>query len=142
MPDITRTIEIPAPPSAVWRWLSSEEGLRCWLSPELEIDLRVGGAYRMPGGDGKTQITGTVLTIVPEGSLVLAWMVVGSDWVHPGRLRISLEPLATGTRVELVHDGFAGIGTTRWSEVERGYERGAERHQVLERLAHVVSTRD
>jgi uncharacterized protein YndB with AHSA1/START domain len=30
MPEVARSIEIQAPPSAVWRWLSSAEALRRW----------------------------------------------------------------------------------------------------------------
>ncbi len=47
MPEVVRTIEIAAPPSAVWRWFATQEGLRRWLSPNVEIDLRVGGLWRM-----------------------------------------------------------------------------------------------
>jgi uncharacterized protein YndB with AHSA1/START domain len=69
MPEVIRSIDIQAPPSAVWRWLATEEALRRWLSPDLDIDLRVGGTYRMLGGDEKTWISGTVLELVPEGRL-------------------------------------------------------------------------
>ncbi|SNY42831.1 SRPBCC family protein [Paractinoplanes atraurantiacus] len=138
MPEVARSIEISRPPSAVWRLLSTADGLREWLSPEVEIDLRVGGAYRMPGGDGETWISGVVLELVPEGRLVLSWLEEGSGWVHPGRLLVTLEPIAGGTRVSLVHDGFAGIGKDEWQETLEAYERGADKHQVLERLAAAV----
>jgi uncharacterized protein YndB with AHSA1/START domain len=140
MPEVVRNLEIPAPPSAVWRQLSTPEGLRRWLSPELEIDLRVGGAYRMPGGDGTTRISGTVLEIVPEGRLVLSWLEEDSGWVHPGRLVITLAATASGTRVGLVHDGFAGIGKADWAGTQQAYERGADKHQVLQRLAGAVAS--
>jgi uncharacterized protein YndB with AHSA1/START domain len=139
MPEVARTIEIAAPPSSVWRWLSTQEGLRRWLSPGLDIDLRVGGAYRMPGGDGETTISGTVLEMVPEGRLVLSWLEEDAGWIHPGRLVITVEPTASGTRVGLVHDGFAGIGKPGWAATLQAYERGADRHQVLQRLAAVVA---
>ncbi|GID29341.1 SRPBCC family protein [Paractinoplanes brasiliensis] len=139
MPEVTRSIEIPAPPSAVWAWLSTQDGLRRWLSPDLVIDARVGGAYRMPGGDGETWVSGVVLEMVPEGRLVLSWLEEESGWVHPGRLVISLEPTAAGTLVHLVHDGFAGIGKPGWEATREAYERGADKHQVLRRLAGVVT---
>jgi uncharacterized protein YndB with AHSA1/START domain len=140
VPEVVRSIEIPAPPSSVWRLLSSQDGLRGWLSADIEIDPQVGGAYRMPGGDGSTWISGTVLEIVPEGRLVLSWLEEDAGWVHPGRLVIALEPIAAGTRVSLVHDGFAGIGKPGWPATVRAYERGADKHQVLQRLAHAVTT--
>src|SRR5947208_16560045 len=99
MPEVARSIEIPAPPSAVWPWLSTLEGLRRWLSPEVEIDLRIGGTYRMLGEDGSTWITGTVLDLVPEGRLVLSWLEEEAGWIHPGRLVVTLQPVAAGTRV-------------------------------------------
>jgi uncharacterized protein YndB with AHSA1/START domain len=139
MPEIVRSIEITAPPSSVWRHLASEEELRNWLGPSLDIDLQVGGAYRLLGPDDDTWISGTVLEIVPEGALVLSWFEEGSDWVHPARLVISLEATPTGTRVTLAHDGFAGIGKSSWSDTVRAYERGVDRHRLLERLANLVT---
>lgn len=140
MPAVVRSIEIKAPPSAVWRWFATPDSLRRWLSADLEIDLRVGGAYHLLGADGETRISGTVLELVPEGELVLSWLEEGGDWVHPARLVIRLAPTARGTRVTLTHDGFAGIGKTAWADTERAYERGADRHRILERLVEVVGT--
>lgn len=140
MPEVARAIEIPAPPSVVWRQLSTAEGLRRWLSADLDINLRVGGSYRMPGGDGATWISGVVLEIVPEGRLALSWLEEDAGWRHPGRLVITLEPTSTGTHVRLVHDGFAGIGKPEWQKTEQAYEWGADRHQVLQRLADSVTT--
>jgi len=140
MPEVVRSIEIPAPPSRVWRELSTQAGLRRWIAPDLEIELRVGGAYRMLGADGQTRISGTVLELVPEGRLVLSWLEEQAGWVHPARLLVTLEPIATGTRVGLVHDGFAGIGKPAWDRTLEAYERGADKHQVLERLAEVVAS--
>jgi uncharacterized protein YndB with AHSA1/START domain len=137
MPAVIRSIEIQAPPSAVWRWLATPEALRRWLSPNLEIDLRVGGAYRILN-EG-TVISGAVLELVPEGALVLSWLEEGGDWVHPARLLIELAPTAAGTRVTLSHDGFAGIGKAGWPGTVQAYARGADRHQLLERLRELVT---
>ena len=140
MPQVVRSIEIKAPPSTVWRWMASQEVLRRWISPNLEIDLRVGGAYRFLGLDERTWVSGTVLELVPEGSLILSWLEEGGDWVHPARLLIILAPTAAGTLVTLIHDGFAGIGKPGWLDTVQGYERGADRHRVLEQLAVLVSS--
>lgn len=134
MPQVARTIEIAAAPSSVWRWFTSQEGLRQWIAPSIEIDLQVGGSYRLQGPD-QTVITGVVLEYVPEGRLVLSWLEEEAGWLHPGRLLIELTPIATGTQVRLVHDGFAGIGKPGWESTQAAYERGADRHQVLQRLA-------
>lgn len=138
MPQVARSIEIQAPPSVVWRWLSTEAALRRWISPSLEIDLRLGGAYRFLGLDGETWVSGRVLELTPEGALVLSWMEEDRGWAHPARLVITLAAIPGGTRVTLIHDGFAGIGKPGWAETVQGYERGADRHKVLEALADLV----
>jgi uncharacterized protein YndB with AHSA1/START domain len=139
MPQVVRSIEIQAPPSVVWRWLATQEALRQWISPNIEIDLRVGGAYRFLGPDEETWVSGTVLELTPEGALVLSWMEEGQGWVHPARLVITLEPTTAGTKATLIHDGFAGIGKPGWAVTVQGYERGADRHQILEKLAELVT---
>jgi uncharacterized protein YndB with AHSA1/START domain len=140
MTEVVRALEIQAPPSAVWRWFTSQDALRRWLLPDLDIDLTVGGAYRAIGPDGETRISGTVLELVPEGRLVLSWLEEDAGWQHPGRLVIELSPIASGTRVSLVHDGFAGIGKPGWQATAEAYERGADRHRVLDTLATVVTS--
>jgi uncharacterized protein YndB with AHSA1/START domain len=142
MPQVVRMIEIQAQPSAVWFWLATEEALRHWISSNIEINLRVGGAYRFLGPDQKTWITGTVLELQPEKSLILSWFEEGSGWVHPARLVITLTPSAAGTRVTLIHDGFENIGLSDGVETLQDYERGADAHQILDRLADLVSAGD
>jgi uncharacterized protein YndB with AHSA1/START domain len=140
VPAVTRSIEIKASPGAVWRWLATPDALRQWINPNLEIDLRVGGSYRMREADADTWISGTVLELNPEESLILSWLEEGGDWVHPARLVISLAPTPTGTQVTLTHDGFAGIGKPGWPETVKAYEAGIDRHQLLKRLAELVTT--
>jgi uncharacterized protein YndB with AHSA1/START domain len=139
MPQVARTIEIQAPPSAVWTWFTSQEQLRRWFSPNLEIDLTVGGAYRFLGPDDSTWVSGVVLEMEPEESLILSWLEEDQGWVHPGRLVIEMEPSASGTRVTLIHDGFAGIGKPGWRNTVQGYERGADKHQILQKLAALAT---
>ncbi|MBV8683284.1 MAG: SRPBCC family protein, partial [Caulobacteraceae bacterium] len=33
---VERSIDIKAPPAAVWRWLASQEALRQWISPNIQ----------------------------------------------------------------------------------------------------------
>ena len=141
MPQVTRTVHIPRSPSIVWKQFASERALRRWLAPTISIDLQEGGDYRIPGADGPTSISGVVLELVPEGRLVLSWLEEGSDWRHPGRLVIALRAEGDGTEVTLTHDGFAGIGTSGWKATREAYERGVDRHKLLQRLADVVLER-
>jgi uncharacterized protein YndB with AHSA1/START domain len=139
MPQVIRSIEIRATPSRVWRYFASQEGLRRWISPNLDIDLKVGGKYRFLGPDDKTWVSGRVMELVPEGWLILSWLEEEQGWTHPGRLVIALEASGTGTKVTLTHDGFAGTGRDDWAEMVQDYERGADVHQILEKLASLVN---
>jgi uncharacterized protein YndB with AHSA1/START domain len=140
VPEVVRSLEIQAPPSAVWRWMATEEALRRWINPNLEIDLRVGGTFRLRDEGADVWVSGHVLELVPEGALILSWFEEGGDWVHPARLLFTLAPTAAGTLVTLAHDGFAGIGKPSWPDTVQAYERGADRHQLLQRLAELVAT--
>jgi uncharacterized protein YndB with AHSA1/START domain len=139
---VVRSIDILASPEAVWRWLATQDALRQWISPNLEIDLRVGGTYRFLGPDDKTWVRGNVLELQAGKCLILSWLEEESGWLHPARLVITLVRTATGTRVTLIHDGFEGIGRSDWPQTVQDYERGADLHRVLDRLAELVSTRD
>src|ERR1700743_2059371 len=138
MPQVTRTIEIQAKPSKVWRYLATQEALRRWIAPTLEIDLQVGGHYRLLGPDQTTGVTGTVLEMVPEGWLILSWKEEGQGWAHPARLVLALEACSVGTKVTLIHDGLAGVGRVDWADVVADYERGSDEHKILEKLAALV----
>jgi uncharacterized protein YndB with AHSA1/START domain len=142
MPQVIRSIEIKATPATVWSWLATQEALRRWISSNIEIDLRVGGAYRFLGPDDETWISGTVLELEPERSLILSWLEEGSGWTRPARLIITLAAAASGTRVTLIHDGFEAIGRLDWTETVKDYERGADLHRVLDRLADLVRAAD
>lgn len=140
MPEVIRTIEIAAPPSAVWKWFASQEVLRQWWgTPDLEIHLTVGGAFSLTGPDGETRDSGYVLELDPERRLVLSWMEENSGWVHPARLLFTLEPIDGRTLVTLQHDGFAGIGKANWQGIRDAYDRGADTHALLPKLAALVA---
>ena len=136
---VIRTIEIRATPSKVWRFIGSEDALRRWISPNLEIDLRVGGKYRFLGPDHKTWVSGHVMELVPEGWLILSWLEEGQGWTHPARFVIALEAAAAGTKVTIIHDGFVGTGVASWPELVADYEQGSDAHGILDKLAALVN---
>jgi uncharacterized protein YndB with AHSA1/START domain len=105
MPQVLRSIEMQAPPSVVWRWMATQKALRMWFSPRLEMDLQVGGAYRFFGPDNKTWVSGKVLELKPEESLILSWMEEGGDWGTPK---------ATGHHARANPRRNAGHSHSRW----------------------------
>ena len=112
---------------------------RQWISPNIEIDLRVGGPYRFLGPDEQTWISGVVLELTGERALALSWMEEGQGWANPARLVIPLAPTPAGTHVTLIHDGFEEIGKPDWSRTVQDYERGSDQHRILEKLADLVT---
>lgn len=137
-PQVIRSIEINAAPSRVWRYVASEEGLRGWIAPNLEIDLKIGGKYRFLGPDQKTWVSGHVLELVPEGWLILSWLEENQGWLYPARFVIALEASQTGTKVTIIHDGFAGTGVESWEEMALDYAQGADTHGILDKLKALV----
>ncbi len=90
------------------RWFAAAEG---YTTPIAEVDLRVGGRYRIgmqaPGSHELSVATGTYEEIVPPSRLVLTWR-----WEHEGsaapttRLTLEFRPHPEGTEFVLVHEGL------------------------------------
>lgn len=137
-PVAERSIEIKASPHTVWGLLATEEGMRQWLDPAIEIDMKVGGGHRHYMPEFDVWLVGTVLEIVPEKLLVVSWIEKDTDWVHPIRLSFTLEAIPGGTRVTQRYDGFAGIGKPTWERTLESYQCGIEEHKLLEALKLVV----
>ena len=136
---VIRTIEIRATPSKVWRFIGTEQALRRWISPNLDIDLQVGGKYRFLGPDNRTWVSGHVMELVPEGWLILSWLEEDQGWIHPARFVIALEAAAAGTKVTIIHDGFAATGHADWPTMVADYEQGSDAHGILNKLAALVN---
>jgi uncharacterized protein YndB with AHSA1/START domain len=114
---IVATIEIHATPETVFRSLTTpEELLRWWgaegvyRTTEWTMELRVGGKWRAggKGADGQPfSVEGTILAIDPPRKLVQTWR---ADWDGSKETKVtySLDPIADGTRITVLHEGFAG----------------------------------
>ncbi|NOH13309.1 MAG: SRPBCC domain-containing protein [Chloroflexi bacterium] len=86
-------------------WRASPE----WSSPVAEVDLRVGGQYRLgmqaPDADEPYVVVGEYKEIIPAEKLVYTW-----GWEHGGALtQVTVEFLdhADGTEIVLTHENFA-----------------------------------
>jgi uncharacterized protein YndB with AHSA1/START domain len=110
--DVTCTL--PAPPERVFRLLTNPSELSRWWgphgfsTPETDVDLRVGGRYRlgMKPADGELfHLSGRYLEIEPPTRLVYTFC-----WEEPDpedretRVELSLERLSDGSRLTL-HQG-------------------------------------
>lgn len=105
--------EVAAPPEAVWaRLTETNRPLPHYFDAVLEAELRPGGRWRfVTEGRDRLLAGGTVLAVEPDRRLVQTFQAADLD-EPPSRIVIDLLPTASGTRVELVHDGFAGRTTT------------------------------
>ncbi len=120
---------IDAPPSAVWKAITTPEGIQQWWVPG-NIAPTVGHEFvlEMPGW-GK--IGCKVLEVDAESALVYTF----ADWL----LRWRLEPEGAGTRLLLEHSGFdLGKPQHRFAFENMG---PGWRDVVLPRLAQTVGVR-
>ena len=111
---IVATVEIAAAPERVFAALSTAEVAEWWGSPDLyrvtrwTADLRPGGAWRSEGVDanGKSfSVSGRILEVDPPRLLVQTW---NYDWDSGGStiVRYQVEPIPSGTRLTVRHEGF------------------------------------
>lgn len=104
-----------APPARVFAAWTRAEALRQWLSPvgyttpEAEVDLREGGAWRVamqrPEGD-TVSVGGRYLAIEPPERLEFTWRWEGSD-AEETRVTVTFRPIEGGTEVVIHHAQFA-----------------------------------
>ncbi|MEX1997802.1 MAG: SRPBCC domain-containing protein [Candidatus Andersenbacteria bacterium] len=111
--EVTRVIN--APLDRVWRAWTDPAEMQKWYAPEnlttpeAEVDLKVGGAYRiaMQGDDGAHVAVGTFSIIEAPRTLAFSWRWEGSPEGET-RVMLTFEEIEGGkTKVTLRHEGFA-----------------------------------
>lgn len=84
-----------------WRWLSEPDRLAQWLAERAEVSedrlLLTGEAFREQG---------RTLEIVPPRLWVLAFERLDSGWTSATRLTLRVHPLASGSEIDVLQDGF------------------------------------
>ena len=143
-PDARLVIErvLPADRETVFRCWTDPEHLARWFGPTpghctpiADIDLRVGGRYRIgmrKGDDGKTQIVGGVYQEISPAKLVFTWAWETS--VQPPDetlVTIEFHELGDQTRLVLIHE--------RFPHVKMRDQHGEGWNGCLDRLVRFVS---
>jgi glutathione S-transferase len=111
------TRQIRAKPERVFRAFTDANDLKKWFAPQgftvpaAEVDLRVGGAYRisMRAPDGSVHIAiGSYREITPPRRLVYTWRWEGGMEGDETETLITVEfrERDQGTEVTFVHEGF------------------------------------
>ena len=121
--DTTLRIErvIDASPDAVFRAWTTREAIEHWyrdgdafLARVTELDLRVGGSYRIefgPAGQDPFVEYGTYLEIRPPHRLVMTETLEGVERPWAGtRVTVELREDGGKTHVTLTHEGFPSRG--------------------------------
>ena len=120
MNSITLVRRIKARPSIVFDALTTADGIAAWWGPDdvpvvrVEVDARVGGAYRvrfrtLDGGEHEAY--GTFLELVPPRHIVMSWQYAhggeADEHGRTSRIEIDLVPFDGGTDLRFTHGGLA-----------------------------------
>jgi len=101
---------LAAPPELVWQGLSTADGLLGWfwsprLDPQIEVDLRAGGRYRIASPVIGMAVSGEYTTVRPHDLLEFGWHWDGEDVTSS--VTVTLTPNGDGTTLVVDHDGLA-----------------------------------
>jgi uncharacterized protein YndB with AHSA1/START domain len=90
--EVTREVELPAPPDEVWEALTDAERLEEWFATEVELEVRTGGLGIFRWGNGETR-TAVVEEVDPPRRFGFRWIDDES------KVQFELEETPDGTRV-------------------------------------------
>ena len=93
MPQIERSIEIPASTEDVWKKVVDGDLAEEWMG--VRIDPRPGGEVAVPG----KHTIGTVEEVDPGRSITWSWREPDGD---PSQVTIDVEPSEDGSRVTII----------------------------------------
>ena len=82
---LTLTKTIPCTASQLWKFLISKDGVRVWLKPMTDLQIKVGNQFEIEGG-----IFGEVRTIKAGTRIRLNW--INEDW--PSKTVVQIHILA------------------------------------------------
>lgn len=121
---IDQTLEIAAPPEAVFRALTDADELSRWWTTTAESDPRPGGAfdYRFEfeeqAGRENHRYTGTYDDVVQNERVAYPWQAGVGDT----KVDVKLRPSGEGTTLRLVHTGWGEDDAAR--EAVQMHEEG------------------
>jgi len=101
-------VETGAKPELVWRTLVEPERVALWLT-DASAPRNVGEPYRLDFGDA-TVVRGEVVTFEPGRVFAHTWAWEGADEREITRITWTIEAVAGGSTIRLVHDGWAEAG--------------------------------
>lgn len=92
LPQIERSVELPAPTDEVWERIIDGDLAEEWLG--VRVEPRPGGEVVVPD----KEMIGTVEEVDPGRSLTWSWREPDGD---PSQVTIEIEPIDSGSRVTI-----------------------------------------
>jgi uncharacterized protein YndB with AHSA1/START domain len=132
--DVTRAVDVSAPPDRVWQLLTDPAELPRWWPDAAELEPRVGGRVVLNFGPG--DVSGEVTTWEPPSALGFTWEASNMPGVLL-HVSFTVDDLGDGrSRVSVVHSGFEGAPAEARDAVVGGWAH------FLPRLADAVREED
>jgi uncharacterized protein YndB with AHSA1/START domain len=110
--EVRRTL--PYPSDRVWRALTDPSALAAWFWPKrfattAEIDLRIGGRYRIDGLAAGMAVSGEYIAVEEPRRLVFTWQWDG----EPDKTLVTIELTAheQATDIVISHEQFSDDAT-------------------------------
>ena len=102
-PPYRTSVDIAAPPEAVYPYLTRAEAIVAWMGDYAVLDAVPGGVFHLDING--VPVRGRYLELDPPHRLLISWGHAGSDRLPPGSstVEITLTPIPDGTRVTVEH---------------------------------------
>ena len=104
---VRREIQVAAPPSTVFAFLTDPEKILRWMGTEATVDPHPGGIYLVNVG-GKNVARGSFTEVIPVHRLAYSFGWEGRENVPPGSSLIEIDLLDRdgGTLLRMAHSGL------------------------------------
>ena len=133
---VRREVQIAAPPSTVFAYLTDPEKILRWLGTEAKVEPQPGGLY-LVNVTGARFARGSFREVVPVHRLAYSFGWEGSEEVPPGSSLVEIDLIEQppgGTLLRLTHTGLP--------TAEQCDSHGKGWAHYLGRLAQAASGRD
>lgn len=112
---------IDRPVDKVWAALTVPERVADWCGASAEIDLRIGGVFRIHWPEGMGVMNGEITALQPPMLLEYTWHEPAVAAVPASRVRWTLAQEGPGCRLKLEHI-FTSIDTKSVTEFAAGWD--------------------
>ena len=111
---------VPKPVEEVWTAFTDPAALTAWFWPErfettVDIDLRVGGEFRIASAPVGMAVSGTYQEVDAPGRLVHTWRWDGED--EETLVTLTLVPVDGGTGITILHERFSDPDAAQQNEL-------------------------